>query len=374
MGVTSGFFNSKDGDRKYDAEQMSSIFDGLISDGVYAAKSAVIVDGKPANEMFEVIPNGGMTIRVGRGRAWFNHTWTLNDNALTLTVSDAHQTLPRVDAVVIEVNTQEETRANSIKIINGTADSTYPRPKPNSVVDTIHTYPLAYITVEPKTTEITAKDIHPCIGEKDPDNGQIYTPIVTGLVEDGVDIDPLITKWDTAVTDKIQEMDNQVSAKVQELETAISQATSGAVVDGSVKTSSIEDGAVTLDKLAWNAVRIRWTGSVDASGESQGIIVHPADWNSGSTVFPGYPYYAKLDASKLTPGANITQLTSSNGADAMTMYPEVVFHPDAVALGVLAPVCIVRRPSNSATNTYIGIYASSVPAEDVKIISATLWR
>lgn len=35
MAFTFGFYNSLNGDRKYNAEQVSSIFDGLISDGVY---------------------------------------------------------------------------------------------------------------------------------------------------------------------------------------------------------------------------------------------------------------------------------------------------------------------------------------------------
>ena len=34
MAVTSGFFNSVNHDRLYDAEQLSSIFDGIIIDGV----------------------------------------------------------------------------------------------------------------------------------------------------------------------------------------------------------------------------------------------------------------------------------------------------------------------------------------------------
>ena len=34
MAFTCGFFNSENGDRKYNAEQMSAIFDGIIADGV----------------------------------------------------------------------------------------------------------------------------------------------------------------------------------------------------------------------------------------------------------------------------------------------------------------------------------------------------
>lgn len=36
MAFTSGFFNSQNHDRTYNAEQMSAIFDGVITDGVYA--------------------------------------------------------------------------------------------------------------------------------------------------------------------------------------------------------------------------------------------------------------------------------------------------------------------------------------------------
>ena len=34
MSVTYGFYNSKNQDRRYDAIQMSSIFDGIIRDGI----------------------------------------------------------------------------------------------------------------------------------------------------------------------------------------------------------------------------------------------------------------------------------------------------------------------------------------------------
>lgn len=37
MSVTYGFYNSLNGDRKYNAEQVSSLFDGLIIDGVFAS-------------------------------------------------------------------------------------------------------------------------------------------------------------------------------------------------------------------------------------------------------------------------------------------------------------------------------------------------
>ena len=35
MAFSYGFFDSRNGDRKYDATEFSSIFDGIIKDGVY---------------------------------------------------------------------------------------------------------------------------------------------------------------------------------------------------------------------------------------------------------------------------------------------------------------------------------------------------
>ena len=37
MAVTYGFYNSLNKDRVYNAEQMSSIFNGIITDGVFAS-------------------------------------------------------------------------------------------------------------------------------------------------------------------------------------------------------------------------------------------------------------------------------------------------------------------------------------------------
>ena len=62
MAWKSGFFNSVNGDRLYNADDMSKIFDGLITDGVYES-----VDDKLA-----VQPNSGMTIQIATGRGWFN--------------------------------------------------------------------------------------------------------------------------------------------------------------------------------------------------------------------------------------------------------------------------------------------------------------
>ena len=74
MALTYGFYNSKNGDRKYDAVAMSRMFDGIIRDGVISAYG----------KTFEVTVNSGNKINVDTGRAWFDHTWTLNDTIKVL--------------------------------------------------------------------------------------------------------------------------------------------------------------------------------------------------------------------------------------------------------------------------------------------------
>ena len=120
MSVSFGFYNSKNGDRRYDAIQMSSIFDGIVQDGIIQhVGTAMMVKASDQEEMI---------VHVGIGRAWFNHTWTLNDSILPLSVSMSEVILDRIDMVVIDIDSRDDYRTNAIKIVKGTADSNPSRP------------------------------------------------------------------------------------------------------------------------------------------------------------------------------------------------------------------------------------------------------
>ena len=153
MSVTSGFYNSVSGDRKYDAVQISSMFDGLINDGVF--------DNYGSG--FSVSAIGGMSVSIGTGRAWFNHTWTLNDSSLILTLDDSEVTLDRIDAVVLDVDSRDTVRNNSIIIVKGTPAS---EPKyPEMIKSADHNqYPLAYIPVQAGLSELNDAGILSCVG------------------------------------------------------------------------------------------------------------------------------------------------------------------------------------------------------------------
>jgi hypothetical protein len=134
MSVTCGFFDSVGGDRKYNASQLSSLFNGLINDGVFMS----------IGDTFIVSPSSGMNVSVGTGRAWFNGTWTNNDSELILTIEASELILNRIDAIVIEVNSNADTRSNTIKVLKGTPSSTPVNPT-LTTSEFVNQYPLAYI-------------------------------------------------------------------------------------------------------------------------------------------------------------------------------------------------------------------------------------
>lgn len=178
MAIKSGFFNSSSGDRKYDALDLSSIFDGIIEDGVFAT----------LNNQFAVKPGTGMQVTVDTGKAWFNHTWTINDAILPLTIEAADITLDRYDAVVLEVNNTDPVRRNDIKIIKGTPAG-IPK-KPTLVNETdVHQHALAYILVGKGVTSIEARFIEIVVGKSE-------TPFVTGPLKT-VPIDELFAQWES---------------------------------------------------------------------------------------------------------------------------------------------------------------------------------
>lgn len=179
MAFTFGFYDSLNGDRKYNATQVSEIFDGLITDGVFAT----------IGEMFMVDPgSSGLEVVVKTGRAWFNHTWNKNDSWMVLTLDTPDILLSRIDTVVIEVDASTAVRTNSIKIVKG-APATVPQKPPLLNEEFVHQYALAHVTVKPAAESIVNGDIENVVGT----NKQ--TPFVTGILST-VPIDDLFDKWD----------------------------------------------------------------------------------------------------------------------------------------------------------------------------------
>lgn len=195
MAITYGFYNSLNGDRKYDAVQLSSIFDGVIRDGVFQS-----IGGYLATK-----PGEGMQVIVSPGKAWFDHTWTVNDADLPLEISQSDLTLSRYDAVVLETDATKAVRENSIKVIKGTPASDPKKPTLTNEGD-VHQHPLAYILVPGGSTEIQVQSIDIMVGKTE-------CPFVTSILE-SVSIEALLEKWEGEFRVWFDELQNQMAGDV----------------------------------------------------------------------------------------------------------------------------------------------------------------
>lgn len=198
MAITYGFFNSVNGDRKYNADQMSNYFEGLVSDGVYNGVGNSMV----------VQASSGMNITVGSGRAIIGSKWIKNDSAYTLTVTGSHPTLNRYTAVVIKLD--KVNRNISITTIDGTPASAPTKPT-ISDSQTVMYLVLAYVYVGAAVTSISQSNI------TDTRTDSTVCGWVTGLIEQ-VDTSTLYLQWqeafDTWFDDLTQELN--VDTYIQE--------------------------------------------------------------------------------------------------------------------------------------------------------------
>lgn len=246
MSVSSGFFNSLNGDRKYNAAQMSAIFDGLIIDGVFASIGTA----------FAVKAAGGLTVNVGVGKAWFDHTWTVNDSILPMTAPEAEVLLDRIDAVVLEVNGMESVRENTIKFVKGNPSSAPSRPTLTNEGN-VHQYPLCYIYRKYGTAVINQADITPMVGTES-------TPFVTGILQT-VSLDELLGKWQ-------DELDRFTDARSQEVDDWIAQEESDFTAWFNKMKADLQQEQTVLDQwiaseqadfLAWyNQMKDQLSGDV----------------------------------------------------------------------------------------------------------------
>ena len=246
MSVSSGFFNSLNGDRKYNAAQMSAIFDGLIIDGVFAS----------IGTSFAVKAAGGLTVNVGIGKAWFDHTWTVNDSILPMTAPEAEVLLDRIDAVVLEVNGTESVRENTIKFVKGNPSSAPSRPTLTNEGN-VHQYPLCYIYRKYGTAVINQADITPMVGTES-------TPFVTGILQT-ISLDELLGKWQ-------DELDRFTDARSQEVDDWIAQEESDFTAWFNKMKADLQQEQTVLDQwiaseqadfLAWyNQMKDQLSGDV----------------------------------------------------------------------------------------------------------------
>ena len=227
MALTSGFFNSVSGDRTYNADQISSMFEGLISDGIYES----------VGDAFQVTADSGMNVLVGTGRAMLNSKWVKNTAPITVTINDAHVLLNRYTAVVLRLDISN--RSISVETIDGTAASTPSKPaivRNSSYFDLL----LAYIYVGAGVTSITQANID------DQRANTTYCGWVTGVVTQ-VDTSTLFLQWQNAYETFYAQMVAWMASEQSAFDTWFAALTDelniNTYIEEYIKTASIAYGA-----------------------------------------------------------------------------------------------------------------------------------
>ncbi len=181
MAVEFGYFNSKNGDRKYNADDMSKYFTGLIGRGVlqnYADK-------------YEVLEYEGMSIIVSPGKAYFSDgKYIENTTDYVMAIEPADVILNRIDRIVLQNNKNEEVRAASIVYKKG-EPATQPTEPPLINTDDIEELSLALIKVDKLTENITQAEITNTIPDSE------VCGYVTGLI-DQIDTSDLYNQYQSA--------------------------------------------------------------------------------------------------------------------------------------------------------------------------------
>ena len=285
MAFTCGFFNSENGDRKYNAEQMSAIFDGIIADGVFTT----------IGDHMAVSAGTGMQVLVGTGKAWFDHTWNVNDAAYPLTIAASDVTLSRIDAIVLEINHSDSVRLNKLRVVQGTVASSPVKPTLTNS-EKIHQHPLAWVTVAPGVTQIAASAIENAVGTS-------ACPFVTGIIAT-TDIDDLFNQWNGEFDEwfdnlKAQLSDNVV-ANLQKQIDALKIATGSKITNATASTIGVDQNT-TVD-AAINTLGV----AIELMKTNKGYITLSVADTTGAPI-PGIPMPLITDKD------GVAQQTNENG-------------------------------------------------------------
>ena len=148
MAVTYGFFDSINGDRTYNADQISDYFLKLISNGVFAT---------PSNAM-QVQAATGLSVNVSAGWGFIQCKWVNNDNNYNVQLDAADSTFARIDRIVLKLDRSHEHRYITIEAKTGTPAAT-PEPPELTRSSDVYELSLAQVAVAAGATTITQAEI-----------------------------------------------------------------------------------------------------------------------------------------------------------------------------------------------------------------------
>lgn len=173
--LRSGFFNSQNHDRMYNASDFNELISTIKSDGI-----------DNFGDKLEVSAGTGLSVLVSTGKCFFNNHWLYNDNAYQVELEEASLVAPRIDAIVVEVNDNE--RDVFLKSVSGEPSN---NPVPPTLIDSgsVHQHLLAYVNVPKEATTINS-------------------------------ITDKRSEWSDVKSDKLDDVQDQITTNIEDGETA----------------------------------------------------------------------------------------------------------------------------------------------------------
>lgn len=175
-----GFFNSVNGDRKYNAEQIGEYLGLFVSDGVFPNPSTNL----------QVHSAGGMNIAISPGKGWAQEHWIKNKSDWLMELPQSNMVYARIDAIMMVLDLSQPVRNFYFEVKSGVPASEPVRPDMVRREDR-YEYCLATVKVKANVNEITQADI------TDTRADTTICGWVTGLI-DQVDTAELFNQWQDA--------------------------------------------------------------------------------------------------------------------------------------------------------------------------------
>lgn len=184
MAVRYGYFNSVDGDRKYNAEDMTMYFKGLVSDGIY----------QTIGNMFAVTATSGLTVSIGTGRALVNMHWIECDAPFTITFDAASVSSDTYQLIVLRCDLADNVRSVGV-FTKTSSDGTISLTNNDTVTELC----IARVRIRANASSISQSDIRDY-------RGSSYCPWITGLIKQ-VDVSQLNAQFYKYYEEQTEELE-----------------------------------------------------------------------------------------------------------------------------------------------------------------------
>lgn len=230
MAIKCGYYNSLNGDRKYNAETMATYFSGLFTRGVL----------QNYGKKFVVTEARGMKVKVPTGKAYFSDgKWIENTADIVLTLDPSDVVLNRIDSIVLRNDKNESVRDATVVLKKGTPATNPVAPGIDQSNSYIEELLLCNIRINKLTENITQANITNTIPNTD------VCGYVTGII-DQVDTSDLYKQYETAYKEFQEESKTEFKKWFDEVKDSLATTTIIRTFKNTYVTQSADEKVILI--------------------------------------------------------------------------------------------------------------------------------